>query len=131
MHWELIPREPLAIQIHLATVVPAFFLGTWQIFLSKKGSPAHRSLGIVYLALMTITAIAAIFIQSLHPGHFSWIHIFVPITLIGVVSAIWRIRKGDIVGHKRAMQGVYFGGLIVAGALTFYPGRLMYRLFFG
>ena len=131
MHWELIPREPLAIQIHLATVVPAFFLGTWQIFLSKKGSAAHRALGVVYLALMTITAIAAIFIQSLHPGHFSWIHIFVPITLVGVVSAIWRIRKKDIVGHKRAMQGVYFGGLIIAGALTLYPGRLMFRLFFG
>lgn len=131
MHWELIPRAPLAIQIHLATVVPAFFLGTWQIFLSKKGSPAHRTLGAVYLALMTITAIAAIFVQSLRPGHFSWIHVFVPLTLFGVASAIWRIRKGDVEGHKRAMLGVYFGGLIIAGALTFYPGRLMYRLFFG
>jgi uncharacterized membrane protein len=26
--------------------------------------------------------------------------------------------------------GVYIGGLIIAGAFTFYPGRLMYRLFF-
>ena len=43
----------------------------------------------------------------------------------------WRIRRKDVKGHRRAMLGVYFGGLIIAGALTFYPGRLMYRLFFG
>ena len=131
MHWELLTREPLAIQIHLATVVPAFFLGTWLIFFSAKGSPFHRALGVLYLALMTVTAFAAMFIRSLRPGHLSWIHIFVPLTLFGVASAIWRVRRRDIKGHRAAMMGVYFGGLIIAGALTFYPGRLMYRLFFG
>jgi uncharacterized membrane protein len=131
MHLELVAREPLAIQIHLATVVPAFFLGTWLIFFSTKGSPFHRVLGTLYLALMTITAFAAMFIRSLHPGHLSWIHLFIPLTLFGVISAIWRIRRKDVKGHQRAMMGVYFGGLIIAGALTFYPGRLMYRLFFG
>ena len=131
MHWELVAREPPAIQIHLATVVPAFFLGTWLIFFSTKGSRFHRVLGILYLALMTITAFAAIFIRSLRPGHLSLIHLFIPLTLYGVVGAIWSIRRKDIQGHRRAMMGVYFGGLIIAGALTFYPGRLMYRFFFG
>ena len=130
MHWDLVAREPLAIQIHLATVVPGFFLGTWLIFFSSKGSRFHRGLGFVYLTLMTITAVAAIFVQSLNPGHLSWIHIFVPLTLWGVFSAIWRIRRKDVQGHRAAMLGVYFGGLIIAGALTFLPGRLMYRLFF-
>ena len=131
MQWELIAREPLAIQIHLATIVPSFFLGTWLIFFSTKGSPFHRGLGAIYLTLMTISAVAAIFIQSLTPGHFSWIHIFIPLTLFGVASAIWRIRRKDVKGHRAAMLGVYFGGLIIAGALTFYPGRLMYKLFVG
>jgi uncharacterized membrane protein len=131
MNWELIGREPLAIQFHLATVIPAFFLGTWLIFLSRKGSHYHRLVGSIYLVLMMVTAVTAIFIRSLNPGHLSWIHIFVPITLFGCISAIWRIRRKDVKGHKRAMLGVYFGGLIIAGALTFYPGRLMYRLFFG
>src|SRR5215469_1079635 len=110
MHWELLARESLAIQIHLATVVPAFFLGTWLIFFSTKGSRVHRTLGALYLALMTITATAAIFIRSLRPGHLSWIHLFVPLTLFGVASAIWRIRRKDIKGHQAAMLGVYFGG---------------------
>jgi uncharacterized membrane protein len=29
------------------------------------------------------------------------------------------------------MFGLYIGGLLIAGALTFAPGRLMHRLFFG
>ena len=29
------------------------------------------------------------------------------------------------------MIGLYFGGILIAGGLTFLPGRLMYRLFFG
>lgn len=131
MHFELVAREPLAIQIHLATVIPAFFLGTWLILFSKKGSRYHRALGYSYLSLMTVTAFAAMFIRSLHPGHLSWIHLFIPLTLFGVVSAIWRIQRKDVKGHRAAMLGLYFGGLIIAGALTFYPGRLMYRLFFG
>jgi uncharacterized membrane protein len=131
MHWELLTRQPLAIQIHLATVLPAFFLGTWLIFFSTKGGRFHRALGLVYLALMTITAVAAIFIRSLRPGHLSWIHIFIPLTLFGVANAVWRVRRQDINGHRAAMMGVYFGGLIIAGALTFLPGRLMHRLFFG
>ena len=131
MHLQLIAREPLAVQLHLVTVVPAFFLGTWLIFFSRKGARYHRVLGFFYLALMTVTAFAAIFIQSLHPGHFTWIHIFVPITLWGVVAALWRIRKGDVQGHKAAMLGTYFGGLIIAGGFTFIPGRLMYEIFFG
>jgi uncharacterized membrane protein len=29
------------------------------------------------------------------------------------------------------MAGLFLGGLIIAGVLTFIPGRLMWRLFFG
>ena len=45
MTLEPLPHAPLAIQIHVATVVPAFFLGTWQIFFSHNGAPFHRALG--------------------------------------------------------------------------------------
>jgi len=39
----------MAVRIHVVTVVPAFFIGSWLIFLSRKGSPWHRALGYVYL----------------------------------------------------------------------------------
>jgi len=80
---------------------------------------------------MTITAGAAFFIRSIGQGHFSPIHLFVPLTLYGVVAAIWCAHRGNIAGHRRAMLGLYFGGLILAGVLAFLPGRIMYRVFFG
>jgi len=48
-----IVEAPLAIQIHLATIIPAFFLGTWLIFFSRKGAPAtaqSRASSIVIVA---------------------------------------------------------------------------------
>src|SRR5262249_42970755 len=61
-----IAEAPLAIKIHLATVLPAFAIGTWLIFFSTKGAWWHRRLGAVYLALMMVTAVAAFFIRSIN-----------------------------------------------------------------
>lgn len=132
--------EPLlsaspAIRIHVATVVPAFFLGTWQIFFSRKGSPAHRLTGYLYLALMTITAITSLFIHQVMPNGpfrgFSPIHLFVPVTLLGVVGALYFARRGDITRHKRAMIGTYIGAILIAGIFTLLPGRIMHAVLFG
>jgi hypothetical protein len=38
---EPILSAPLAVRLHFATVVPAFVLGTWLLFFSRKGSPRH------------------------------------------------------------------------------------------
>lgn len=129
---------PLAVKLHVATVVPAFALGTWLLFLSAKGSPRHRLLGKVYLALMAVTAVAATFIRSfadlsvtVGPLKLGLIHLFVLLTFHGVYGALATIRKGDINGHRGAMRGLYFGGLIIAGGLAFAPGRIMYRMIFG
>ncbi len=131
MNFAPIAEAPLAVKIHLATVVPAFVLGTWQIFFSRKGAPMHRAIGAVYLVLMTVTATAAIFIRQIRPGSFSLLHLFVALTYWSVFSAIWNLRRRNIRGHQMAMIGLYVGGLLIAGALTFLPGRIMHRLFFG
>lgn len=128
---QAIAEAPLAVQIHLATVIPAFILGTWLIFFSRKGGPGHRALGAVYLALMTITAIAAYFVRSINSGHLSPIHLFVPLTLFGVAGALIAARRRDIKGHRNAMVGVYVGGLLIAGGFAFAPGRLLHSIFFG
>src|SRR5262245_46537811 len=117
---------PLAVQIHVLTVAPAFGIGTWLIFFSAKGKTTHRALGYAYLSLMMATAIAATFIHRSNPdGPFglSLIHLFVPLTLLSVVGAIVSARRGRIASHRAAMRGLYFGGLLLAGALAFLPGR--------
>ena len=131
MRIDALLHAPLAIQIHLATVLPAFVIGTWQIFLSRKGSRLHRAIGFAYLALMTITAVVSFFIRSIGNGSLTLIHLFIPLTFFGVFSALWNARRGNINGHKRAMLGLYFGGILIAGTLAFMPGRLMHQLVFG
>jgi uncharacterized membrane protein len=130
---------PLAVKIHVATVVPAFLLGTWLLFASAKGSARHRLIGRIYLALMAITALAATFIRSfaesasvdLGPLRLGLIHLFVPLTAWSIWRTLHYARSGQIVGHRQSMRGLYFGGLIVAGLLAFGPGRIMHRMFFG
>jgi len=112
-------------------VLPAFAIGTWQIFLSRKGSATHRALGFLYLSLMSVTAITIFFIRSIGAGSLSPVHLFIPLTLYGVSGALWNIRRGNIRGHRNAMLGLYWGGLLIAGGLTLLPGRLLYRVFFG
>jgi uncharacterized membrane protein len=131
MDWTPLGNSSIALRIHLATIIPSFFLGTWLLFASRKGSRLHRGLGFLYLSLMTITATAAIFIRDLNHGNFSFFHLFIPLTYWGVFGALWNVRRRDINGHKRAMLGLYIGGILVAGALTFSPGRMMHRIFLG
>ncbi len=98
----------------------------------------HRALGYIYLTLMTVTAIAAIFIHEIGDeiggwGPFGWspIHLFVPLTLFGVAGAVIGARTHNIARHRGAMLGLYFGGMLIAGTLAFLPGRIMHRIFFG
>lgn len=131
MHVALIAAAPLAVKIHLATVLPAFVIGTWLIFFSTKGAPRHRLLGAIYLALMTVTAITTLFIRSIENGQLSPIHLFIPLTLFGVFGALWNARRHNIPGHRNAMLGLYFGGILIAGGLTLLPGMLLHHVFFG
>jgi uncharacterized membrane protein len=126
---------PLAVQIHVATVVPAFLLGTWLIFFSRKGARIHRRAGFVYLTLMTITAITTLFVHQIPSQEFfhgfGLIHLFAPLTLWGVFGALYGAYTYNIAMHKRAMLGVYIGGLLIAGGLAFVPGRIMHAVLFG
>jgi uncharacterized membrane protein len=131
MNLGLLGQAPLAVKIHMATVIPAFFIGTWLIFFSTKGARIHRGLGVLYLTLMAVTSITALFIHVIDPGHFSLIHLFVPLTLVGIITTVVALRQGNIARHKRSMVGIYIGALLIAGAFTFLPGRLMYGIFFG
>ena len=126
---------PFAIKLHVFTVVPAFFLGTWLIFFSRKGARRHRAVGYVYLSLMTVTAIAALWIHQIPTIDivygFGPIHIFSIITLSGVVGALRGAWTHNIKMHRRSMLGVYIGGLLIAGTFAFLPGRIMHAMVFG
>ena len=50
---------------------------------------------------------------------------------MGVVGALYYARRGDIARHKRAMIGTYVGAILIAGAFTLVPGRIMHAVLFG
>lgn len=113
----------LAIVIHVATVLPAIPLGGF-LLLARKGTALHKRLGKLWVALMVTTALSAIFIQT--GGTFSFIHIFVPITLIASYKLVATARRGDMKGHKKEILGLYLGALMIPGIVAFaLPGRLM------
>ncbi len=134
MTLEPLLTAPWPVQLHVATVVPAALLGAWLILFSGKGSPAHRQLGRVYMLLMFTTSMLALLIHETNPRGplgFSFIHLFVPITVISLVLA-WRAAlRGDMVRHKSAVIGSYIGGIVVAGGLSFLPGRVMFNVVWG
>lgn len=119
---------PLALAIHLFTVIPAVPLGIY-IFLRPKGTTGHKRAGRVWVALMVITAIDSFWIRSSNGG-IGPIHIFSCITLISVARALFAIKRGDMLAHEQAMTGCFIG-LLVAGLFSFMPGRILGTLVFG
>lgn len=119
----------LPVIIHVATVLPTIPLGGW-LLLAKKGTPLHRQMGKVWLALMLITATSAIFIQS--SGGFSFIHLFVPVTFHAAWKVMATARRGDIQAHKRHLVFTYLTALMIPGIVAFaLPGRLMNVMLLG
>jgi len=119
--------------LHLVTVVPCFFIGT-VLLLIKKGTAFHVYAGRVYMILMLFTGLITLFMEAkvgpLFLGHFGYLHLLSFLTIWTVPRAYFSIKKGDIKTHKRAMISLYFGGLIIAGGFTFFPGRYLHTLFF-
>lgn len=120
----------VAVAVHLMSVLPAVPLGLY-ILLTRKGGARHRLLGQIWMALMASTAISALFIRQLNHGGFSWIHIFVPVTLLSAWAAIAAARSGDIPRHRRRLVAMFLGAMVIPGLFAFAPGRVMAIWAFG
>lgn len=116
--------QPVAtvVYVHLFAAVAALVLGTVQLA-RAKGTSSHRAVGWTWVLLMLTVAFTSIWIPAFL--HFSWIHLFTLVTLVSLPVALWSIRHGNVERHAGTMRGLYIGGLLVAGAFTLTPGRLL------
>jgi len=122
---------PFAVQLHVATVVPAAVLGAVVLFF-PKGTPLHHLLGRIWIVLMIVTSFSTFFIHELNVFYgFSPIHIISAFTIYGCLQSVYFVRRGQIKRHMRIMQGIYLGGIVIAGGFTLLPGRIMYTVVFG
>lgn len=124
-------QAPGTIPLHAFAAMAAFLLGIVQ-FAAPKGTLPHRTIGWIWVALMFAVAISSFWIHEIRLiGPFSPIHllsIFAPVML---VFAVLHARRHNVSAHKKAMTSIFFGALVIAGAFTFLPGRIMHTVVFG
>lgn len=138
MSLEPLLQAPLIIQIHAFGAMAALALGLVQIA-APKGTLPHKTVGVLWVALMTIVAASSAFIlQPAEPGTPYWerltpIHLFIPVTAFGLIGGTRLLLRGGLrmKAHSRPFISVFLGGLIVAGVLAFLPGRIMHEVVFG
>lgn len=128
--WDLLAAAPAIIRLHIAAAIFAFLIGS-VILIGVKGTALHKALGWSWIACMGTTAVSSLFIQTLNPGHWSYIHFISGWVIIALPMAVVAIRRKNVRLHRRLMTGLFVGGLVIAGAFTFVPGRLMFQVFFG
>jgi uncharacterized membrane protein len=119
------------IQIHAFAAMGAFMLGAVQLG-APKGTLPHRIVGSIWVLLMLVVTISAFFIHELRIwGPWSPIHLLAIFTLVMLPVAVWWAHNHAVEHHRRAMLGVFFGALVIAGLFTFVPGRIMHAVLFG
>jgi uncharacterized membrane protein len=126
----LLTAEPV-IRVHAFAAMAAFVLGGIQL-MASKGTLPHRVIGWTWAGLMLIIAVSAFFIHRIRLwGPWSPIHLLAIFTLTMLPIGILRAHRHDVKAHRRTMLGLFMGGLVLAGAFTFLPGRIMYHVVFG
>ena len=119
------------IAIHAFAAMLAIGLGGAQ-FVLPKGTSLHRCLGYVWVTLMASVAITGLFIHEIHMiGAFSPIHLLSLLVLVTLVWAVRAAKNGLVSRHRTAMMMLYIFGLLLAGAFTFSPGRVIHAVFTG
>jgi uncharacterized membrane protein len=126
----LLDASPV-IQVHAFAAFAAFGLGLVQ-FAAPKGTLPHRTIGWIWVVLLAVIAISSFWIHEIRMwGPFSPIHLISIFVLIMLPRAVWAAQRHRVPAHKKGMTGIFFGALVIAGAFTFWPGRIMHAVVFG
>ena len=120
-----------AIPLHAFAAMAAFLLGLVQ-FAAPKGTLPHRTIGWIWVVLMSVVAASSFWIHQIRlVGPFSPIHLLSIFTLVMLPLAVWRAHTHRVTDHRRIMILIFAGALVVAGLFTLVPGRIMHRVIFG
>ncbi|SDN25198.1 DUF2306 domain-containing protein [Polaromonas sp. JS666] len=125
------------IAIHLFAASAAILIGPVALW-ARKGRvqrpKLHRAFGYAFVTMMLVTAATAVFIRDYdYPNiaGYTPIHLLVPFALFSMTGAFWHLSRGNIAGHRGAMQALYIGACLVAGVFTLMPDRYLGKLLWG
>lgn len=116
------------IQLHAFGALAALLLGLGQ-FAMAKGTLAHRLMGRAWVGIMALVALSSFGIAA--SGHWSWVHLISVYVLFALFMAVREARRGRIRSHKVWMISLFAGALLITGAFTLLPGRIMGAVVFG
>jgi uncharacterized membrane protein len=128
--WALFAALDVPLKIHVLAALLALAIGC-VIWLRPKGRGLHKFLGWTWVLAMAVTAVSSLFITGLNGDFYSFIHLLSGWTLIALPMAVFAIRRKNVAAHRAGMRNLFVGGLIVAGAFTFIPGRFMFDFLLG
>lgn len=126
----LFAADPVIVS-HALAAIAALLIGSAQL-IAPKGVATHRALGYVWAGLMLFVAGSSFWIHEIRMlGPWSPIHILSIVVLVTVPAAVIAARAGRIKTHRNAMAQLYVFALVITGAFTLLPGRLMHEIVFG
>ena len=108
--------------------VLAVAVGALQITL-RKGTAMHRLFGWCWVVLVALSSFGIHEFRLFGP--FSPIHLLSILVLYSLWKGVAHVQRGNIDGHQRAMISLYLYAMVLTGALTLLPGRVMRAVFFG
>jgi uncharacterized membrane protein len=81
---------------------------------------------------MLAVAIASFLINQIRAwGPWSPIHLLSIFTLVTLPLAVLAAHRHRVPAHRNAMISIFLGALVIAGAFTLLPGRIMHAVAFG
>jgi len=122
---------PFVVQLHAFAAMAAFVLGIVQ-FAAPKGTLPHRTMGYAWVGLMLLVAASSFAIHGMQQWRgFSVIHLLSVSVLVLLPLAVLAARRHRVATHRRAMIALFAGALVIAGAFTLLPGRIMHHVLVG
>jgi uncharacterized membrane protein len=117
--------------LHAFAAMAAFVLGAVQLA-GPKGTLPHRALGWLWAAIMATVAVSSFWIHGGRQfGGFSAIHLLSVFSLTMLPLGLWHAHRHRVRPHGVTMVSLFVGALVIAGAFTLYPGRIMHQVVFG
>jgi len=122
----------LAVQLHAAAALLALVIGAMQLARRRRDG-LHRTLGWAFVVTMAAAALSSFFVHNSRGlfGLFSPIHLLSILTLVMLPLAVWYARRRNMRGHRMVVLSLFWLGLVLPGALTLVPGRIMHVVVFG
>jgi uncharacterized membrane protein len=122
----------VAVQCHVAATLIALATGAVQLMRKRRGG-LHRTLGWTFVVAMAAAASSSFLIHNSRGlfGLFSPIHLLSILSLVMLPLAIWYARRRNMRRHRIIVLSLFWLGLVIPGALTLVPGRIMHAVVFG